>query len=139
MRKSCVIYAAWADQIINMSKDLAGEYVQAILKYAIYGEDIKPDNELLNAMLIPVKKKLDEDLEKYEAKVDRAKSLSKRNHNEVGTKSERNQNDVEGVTVTDTDTVTVTDTDKYKKKRSVHDYPERTYDFEKLKADANVR
>ena len=37
MRKSFVMYAEWADQIINMAPDLAGEYIQAILKYAIYG------------------------------------------------------------------------------------------------------
>mgnify|MGYP002526883255 CR=1 FL=1 len=138
-RKSCVIYATWADQIINMAPDLAGEYIQAILKYAIYGEDVTSENQLINAMLVPVKKKLDEDFEKYQAKVDRAKTISKRNRNEIDAISKRNQNDIGGVT--DTDTVTVTDTvtdKKNKKKNSIHNFPEREYDFSKLVVKNNV-
>lgn len=65
-KRSCVIYDSWADQIINLPPEMAGEYAQAILKYAIYGEDVQTDNPAINAMLVPVKKKLDEDADSYE-------------------------------------------------------------------------
>lgn len=130
MRKSFVMYAEWADQIINMPSDLAGEYIQAIAHYAIYGEDVKPDNQLLNAMLVPVYKRIDEDLEKYQAKVDRVKSISKRNRNDIETKSKRNRNDIEGVNVNVNDN----DNDKKIKKKGFHNFHERTIDFGALKA-----
>lgn len=140
MRKSCVIYNAWADQIINLPQDKAGEYIQNILRYAFYGENIESDNAMLNVMLIPVKKKLDEDLDKYQAKVERAKTISKRNHDEIETISERNRNDVEGVTDTVTDTVTVTDIKKKnnKKKSTFHNFPEREYDYSKISGADDV-
>ena len=138
MRKSCVIYNAWADQLIYLPTEKAGEYIQNILRYAFYGENIETDDAMLNVMLIPVKKKLDEDLDKYQAKVERAKTLSERNRNEIGTKSERNRNDVEGVTVTVTDTVTDIKEKKYKKKKSsFHNFPERQYNYSDLKAGAD--
>ena len=58
MRKSCVVYATWADQILNLPDDMAGKYAKAILQYAIYGEAVDVDNTFINAMFIPVKKKL---------------------------------------------------------------------------------
>ena len=80
------MYAEWADQIINMPPELAGEYTKAILKYAIYGEDVKTDNELLNAMLIPVYKRIDIDAAAWEeTKKQRSeagkKGMAKRWHN----------------------------------------------------------
>lgn len=123
--------------MLNLPDDMAGQYMKAVLKYAIYGEEAKSENAFINAMLVPVKEKLDEDLEKYQAKVDRAKTISKRNRNEIETISKRNQNDIGSVT--DTDTVTVTDTVKKHKKRSgIHDFPEREYDFSKLVVKNNV-
>lgn len=135
MKKSCVIYATWADQILNLPNDIAGEYIKYILKYAIYGEELETDNPFITAMLVPVKKKLDEDNEKYQAQVARAKTISKRSRDEVDTKSR----DVEGDTVTDT----VTDTDKYKKKKAkkkstFHNFPEREYDFKALAGGSDV-
>ena len=133
-----MIYATWADQMLNLPDDMAGKYIKAVLDYAIYGHDTESDNTFINAMLVPVRKKLDEDLNKYQAKVDRAKTISKRNHNEIDTISERNQNDIGSVTdtVTDTDTVTVTDKDKKKntkKKSTFYNFPERSIDYEELK------
>lgn len=132
MRKSCVIYNAWADQLINLPQDKAGEYIQNIMKYAFYGEKIDSDDPMLNVMLIPVKKKLDEDLGKYQAKVERAKTISKRNQNDIETISELNRNDVEGVTDTVTDTVTVIKKKNKKKKAGFGNFPERTYDYAAL-------
>lgn len=114
MRKSCVIYDSWADQLINLPKEMAGEYIQAILTYAMYGIDVEVEDPAIKAMLIPVKKKLDDDLEKYQAKVERAKTISKRNRDEIEPISIRNRNEIVGVTVTDTDTVTDTNKDKRK-------------------------
>ena len=57
-KKSCVIYDSWADQIINLPPEMAGEYAQAILQYAIYGEEMEISNPAIYAMMIPVKKKL---------------------------------------------------------------------------------
>jgi uncharacterized phage protein (TIGR02220 family) len=96
MRKSCVIYDSWADQIINLPLEMAGEYVQNILRYAIYEEDVQFENPALYAMFVPVKKRLDEDRIKYQEKVDRVKTNSERNRNEIDTKSERNRNEIAG-------------------------------------------
>ena len=65
-KKSCVIYDSWADMILHLPPEMAGEFAQGILKYAIYGEDIDTSNPAITAMLVPVKKKLDEDAEAWE-------------------------------------------------------------------------
>lgn len=110
-KKSCVIYDAWADQIINLPKEMAGEYVQAILKYAIYGEDADVDDPAIKAMLVPVRKKLDEDRDKYQEQVNRMnqnRQKSQRSQDEVSVTSDRSQHEV----MSDTDTVTVYVNDK---------------------------
>lgn len=128
-----MIYDSWADQIINLPTDMAGEYAQKLLQYAIYGEEVSFDNPALNAMFISVKKRLDEDLEKYQAQVERAKAVSKRNRTksyEVVTKS----NEVEGDNDNDNENVNVIKEKKYKKKKNTfHNFPEREYDFSELK------
>ena len=129
MRKSCVIYDSWAVQIINLPPEMAGEYTQNILKYAFFEEHPSFDDPALAAMFASVKNRLDEDLEKYQAQVERAKSVSKRGRtksNEVVTIS----NEVEGVN----DNVNVNDNDKKKKKKSTfYSFPERSINYEELK------
>ena len=137
MRKSCVVYATWADQILNLPDDMAGKYAKAILQYAIYGEAVDVDNTFINAMFIPVKKKLDEDIEKYQEKVERMNTC--RNQKDIYKKSDRNLQEITSDTVTDT----VTDTDnnkkkKIKKKSTFHNFPEREIDFSALKVKTNV-
>lgn len=142
MKKSCVIYETWADQILNLPPDIAGEYIQAIMRYAFYNEDVKSENAFINAMLVPVKKKLDEDAKAWEeTKRQRSeagkKGMEKRWHNKTIT----NDNNVkQNITnITDTVTVTVTDTvkdkrKKYKKEKSTfHNFPERAINYEELK------
>ena len=128
MKKSCVIYDSWADQIINLPPDMAGEYAQKILKYAIYGEDVSFENPALAAMFASTKKKLDDDAVKYQAQVERAKKVSKRNRtksNDVVTSS----NEIKGVN----DNVNVNVNDKKNIiAKKVHNFPEREYDFEDL-------
>ena len=135
-RKSCVIYDSWADQIINLPSDMAGEYAQKLLKYAIYGEDVSFDNPALNAMFVSVKKRLDEDLEKYQAQVDRMNKC--RGRKEVNKKSIRSLSEVSSDN--DNDNVNDNDNDKKnkRKKRTFHDFPEREYDFTTLMVKDNV-
>ena len=127
MRKSFVMYAEWADQIINMTPELAGEYIQAILSYAIYGEDVKSDNQLINAMLVPVLKRIDEDYKKYIEKVERMNTC--RNQKEIYKKSTSNLQEIKSVNVN----VNVNDNDKKNKRSTFHNFPERKIDYEGLK------
>ena len=148
MRKSCIMYAEWADQILNMSPELAGEYTKAILKYAIYGEDVKTDNELLNAMLIPVYKRIDIDAAAWEeTKKQRSeagkKGMANRWHNGAITNDNKvitNDNSVieaiTPITVNVNDNVNVNV--KKNKKKGFHNFPEREYDFSKLAVKDNV-
>ena len=129
-----MIYATWADQMLNLPDDMAGKYIKAVLDYAIYGHDTESDNTFINAMLVPVKKKLDEDWEKYQAQVERMNKG--RSQKDVNKKSDRSLQEVLSDTVTDTVTVTDTDKDKKKntkKKSTFYNFPERSIDYEELK------
>ena len=126
-KKSCVIYDSWADQIINLPDEMAGEYTKGILQYAIYGEEPRFENPALYAMFVSVKKRLDEDTVKYQAKVERAKRCSERNRYDIETKSERSRSEVEGVNDNDN----VNDNVK-KNKGKFHNFPERNTDYEAL-------
>ena len=128
MRKSFVMYAEWADQIINLPYDLAGEYAKAICRYAIYGEKEDVDS-VLGAMLVPVYKRLDEDLKKYQEKVDRMNTC--RNQKDIYNKSDRNLQDIKSVNVNVNDNV------KKNKKKPIHDFPERKIDYSMLKSGAS--
>ena len=127
MRKSCVIYKTWADQMLNLPDDMAGQYMKAVFKYAIYGEETDSDNAFINAMLVPVKEKLDEDLAKYEAQVERMNKC--RNQKDIYKKSDRSLQEV----TSDTDTDTVTDTVKKNKRSTFHDFSQRKIDYTEFK------
>ena len=136
MRKSCVIYDSWAVQITSLPQDMAGEFTHKLLKYAFFEEEPTFDNPALGAMFASIKNRLDEDLAKYQAQVERAKSVSKRSRTkscEVVTMS----NEVEGVNVNVNDNENV-NVKKHKKKGGIHDFPERDYDFSKLVVKKNV-
>lgn len=152
MRKSCVIYDSWADQMLNLPDDMAGKYIKALLEYAIYGDDIESDNTFINAMLVPVKKKLDEDAKTWEeAKRQRSeggkKGMANRWHNSVITQdnsviTQDNSvtEDITPITVSVSVSDTVTDIKKKnnkKKKNTFHNFPEREYDYSELKAGAD--
>ena len=149
-RKSCVIYDSWADQMLNLPDELAGIYVKAILKYAIYGEGVEPDNPIINAMLVPVKKKLDEDAAAY-AETIRLRSeagkkgMHSRWHNRTITDDNtvitNDNNDKDCITnITVTDTVTDTEYKKKNNKKKVrpkfNNFTERNIDFALLEAEA---
>ena len=130
MRKSCVIYDSWAEFIIDLPPEMAGEFAQKLLKYAIKGEEVNFSDPGLKAMFASVKNRLDEDYAKYQAKAERMKTNSSRNHTEIVTISERNRNDIAGVNVN----VNVNDNDKkIKKKNAFHNFPERAINYEELK------
>lgn len=136
-RKSCVIYDSWADQIINLPPEMAGEYTQKILRYAIYGEEVSFSDPALNAMFLSVKKRVDEDIDKYQAKVERVRNNSARSHNDIGTISERDETENAGVNVN----VNVNDKDKKKntkkKSRSFHDFSERKINYTELESEVD--
>ena len=135
-KKSCVIYDSWADQIINLPVDMAGELTQKIFQYAIYGEEVAFDNPALYAMFVPIKKRLDEDSEKYFEKVNRIKTNSKRNQDDIETKSKRNRSDIGGVN--DNDNVNVNDKKYIKPDRyaKIHNFSEREINYTELVENA---
>ena len=95
MRKSFIMYAEWADQILSLPSSYAGKYAQAILKYGIYGEKTEDGDPIIQAMLIPVYKRIDLDTEAWEeTKKQRSeagkKGMASRWHNKTIT----NDNDV---------------------------------------------
>lgn len=136
MKKSCVIYDSWADQIINLPPEMAGEYAKAILMYAIYGEEADIENPAIKAMLVPVKKKIDEDSEAYQETIRQRseagkKGMSKRwnitndnkvitNDNDVITNDNTVKQAITNITVSDSVSVSVSDKDK---KKSAEKHP----------------
>ena len=121
MRKSFIMYAEWADQILSLPNDLAGEYAKAILNYAIYGEKMKIDNPALKAMLIPVYKRIDVDLEAWEeTKRQRSEAGKKGMAKRWNNKTITNDNDV----ITNDNTV-------------IADYNEQYQDITKITVNVN--
>ena len=140
MRKSFVIYAEWADQIINLPKDKAGVYAKAIFKYGIYGEKTDTGDPVLNAMLIPVYKRIDIDTAAWEeTKKQRSeagkKGMAKRWHNGVITNDNSVTDAITPITVNVNDNVNVNV--KKNKKKPIHDFPERQIDYSMLKSGAS--
>jgi len=116
-KKSIVFYSAWADLAEDLPAEAAGELLHMIIAYAFRGEEPKCDNPILNAVFSMVRKKLDEDNNKYQEKVDRMKAIrtdnrqkSDSNQTVICQKSDSNLSENCSDTVTDTVTVTVTDT-----------------------------
>ena len=142
MKKSCVIYDSWADQIINLPDELAGQFAKMLLQYAIYGEVMKSDNPAINAMIVPVMKKLDEDAEAWEeVKRQRSeagkKGMANRWHNKAITDDNtvitNDNSDKQGITnITVSDSVSVSVKKKKNTKKKIHDFPERDYDYDAL-------
>lgn len=134
MRKSCVIYAEWTDQILNLPNDMAGEYSKAILQYAIYGEKVNIDNPVLKAMLVPVFKQLDKDAEAWEeTKRQRSeagkKGMASRWHNKAITNDNEVMQDITNITVNENVNVNV----KKNKRSTFHDFPQRKIDYTEFK------
>lgn len=96
-KKSCVIYDSWGSLIANLPDEMAGQLIKQIITYAFDMDQPPTDDPAIWAMFSMIKTKLDEDAEKYQAKVDRLKSNSERNRDDIDTKSERYQNDIGGV------------------------------------------
>ena len=115
-RKSCVIYDSWAEMIVNMPDDTAGQLIKNMMKYVFDKGETEFTSPEVQAMFCMIKAKLDEDTIKYQAKVERLNdnaSKSERNRNDIGTISNRNRNDIGGVSdsVSVSDSVTVSDSE----------------------------
>lgn len=117
-KKSCVIYDSWGELIANLPDEMAGQLVKQIITYAFDMEQPQMENPAIGAMFAMIKTKLDEDAEKYQAKVDRMKTNSERNRYDIDTKSERSRDDIGSVS--ESDSVYVSDKDiKEKNKRFI--------------------
>lgn len=107
MRKSIIIYQAWATIINSLSDAKAGKLMKMVLTYGIKGQVTTSEDETINAIFEMIKDKLDEDAGKYDAKVERMKKINdERKRNDIVTKSSRSRKEIVG----NTDTDTVTDT-----------------------------
>ena len=147
MRKSCVIYAEWTDTLLNLPDDMAGEYMKAILQYAIYGDKYDVSDPILKAMLVPIFKRLDEDAEAWEeTKRQRAESGRKgaaaRWHNGVvANDSKPMANDSKAIKSMAKIAVNVNDNVNVNvnknKKSSFSDFNQRTINYEELKKVTN--
>ena len=115
-KKSCVLYDSWGELIANLPDEMAGQLIKQIITYAFDMEQPTTENPAIWAMFSMIKTKLDEDAEKYQAKVDRLKNNSERNRHDIDTISERNQNDIGGVSESVSDSVYIYESDKDIKK-----------------------
>ena len=113
-RKTCIIYNSWSDMIRDLPPEMAGQLMQAVLAYAFDDENVELDDPALASMLAMIKKKLDEDAEAYERKVERINEARKNrlqktnsNHNENNMKKDCNHNEIKHVSVSDSVSVSV--------------------------------
>ena len=108
-QKSFIIYKTWSKLFLGLDDDEAGKLIKAICAHQ-EGQQVDLEDKLIRAIFNMIQEKMDEDKEKYQAKVDRITKVneSRRSRNDNVTKSSRNRNEVVGVTVTDTVTDTVT-------------------------------
>ena len=115
-RKSCVIYDSWAEMIVNMPDDTAGQLIKNMMRYAFDKGETEFTSPEVQAMFCMIKAKLDVDSEKYQAKVNRAQNMNQ-NRNDNDTISSRNSNDNDSVSVSDSVSVYPTDINKKEGKR----------------------
>ncbi len=108
-QKSFIIYKTWSKLFLGLDDDEAGKLIKAICAHQ-EGQQVDLEDKLIRAIFNMIQEKMDEDKEKYQAKVDRITKVneSRRSRNDNVTKSSRNRHEVVGVTVTDTVTDTVT-------------------------------
>lgn len=102
-RKSCIIYDSWGDLICNLPDELAGKLTKMILSYTFSGIIPESDDAAIYAMFSMIQKRLDEDKERYQSKVERILNNSTRNRDDIDTKSTRNRDDIVSVNVNDND------------------------------------
>ena len=107
-QKSFIIYKTWAKLFLELDDAEAGKLIKAICSHQ-EGLPVDLEDKLIRVIFNMIQEKMDEDKEKYQAKVDRIAKVneSRRSRNDIDTKSSRNRNEVVGVTDTVTDTVTV--------------------------------
>ena len=130
MKRSIVIYDSWGELIRNLPVEAAGTLIQMICDYS-FGDGVLPsENDMIDAMFLMIKSKLDEDSASYEETVKKRseagkKGMEKRWKDNKDITEDNNviakDNTVkEGVTnITDSVSVSVSDSvsDKDKKKR----------------------
>lgn len=130
MKRSIVVYDSWGELLCNLPDEAAGILIKMMCQYS-FSESADPsDNEMINAMFMMIKSKLDEDTESYEETVKKRseagkKGMEKRwkdnnditeDNNVITNDNTVNQNITN---ITDSVSVSVSDSvsDKDKKKR----------------------
>ena len=113
-KKSFVLYKNWGELFTNLPAEAAGELIQALCKYSFTEEELVIEDPVVNAMFAMIKTTLDEDADKYQAKVERMKSNAEKSRTDIAPKSTRNRNDIESDKEKDKDK----DTEKEKDNKS---------------------
>ena len=121
-KKTCIIYNSWGDIIRALPAEMAGELTKAILAYAFDGEEPEIDNPALAASFAMMRKKLDEDSDSYNRKVENlnknkagqkeVNQNSDRNQTEIRQNSDRKQEEIDSVSVSVSDSVSVSESDR---------------------------
>lgn len=70
-KKTFVMHEDWANYILNLPKEMAGELSQMIMAYALNGELVETDNPAIQAMFKVIKDKIDDDYMKWLDRCDR--------------------------------------------------------------------
>lgn len=133
MKKSCIFYDSWAELIINLPDDMAGELIKMILGYTFDEGTCYSENQAINAMFAMIKLKLDEDTEAYEEVIRQRSEAGKRGmasrwnktsdnkpitkNNEVITNDNSVKNEITNITVYDSVSDNESDKDKKEKEQ----------------------
>lgn len=67
-KTSFVLYNDYKDSVDKLDNEQAGKLFKMILDY-VNGQDVEPENLLLELVFLPIKKSLTRDLQKYENKI----------------------------------------------------------------------
>lgn len=119
-KKSCIIYDSWGKLFTNLSDEMAGQLIKAIVGYTFDQTAPATENQAVIAMFSMIKDKIDEDMDKYQEKVSRVQRAREK-------KSDRNQDEIntdinhEISSVSDSDSVSVSVSDSVSVSESVSD------------------
>lgn len=114
MRDSFIFYRSFADSAAELSAKDRGLFFEAVIRYALYGEEPKVTG-VPKALFLIAKQSIDSNNKKYEMgkKGGRPKKETDGSENKKPMVIENSEKTKSTETVTETDTDTVTDTDIY--------------------------
>lgn len=77
-RRSCVVYDSWAEMIVNMPDDTAGQLIKNMMRYVFDKGELEFTSPEVQAMFCMIKEKLDADSEKYEEEIKKRSAAGKK-------------------------------------------------------------